>query len=95
MEKKGTYWGVSLGLRPVTRINYKVEKTERLSGIDSLQTVFEGSGGLNQVNLSTGIRIKRFNIGISTGYTVGNKDYSTKLNFINDLVVYYKSNYEV
>lgn len=95
MEKKGTYWGVSLGLRPVTRINYKVEKTERLSGIDSLQTVYEGSGGLNQVNLSTGIRIKRFNIGISTGYTFGNKDYSTKLNFINDSVVYYKSNYEV
>lgn len=94
MEKKRTFWGVSLGLRPVTRINYKIEKTERLSGIDSLQTVFEGSGGLNQVNLSTGLRIKNFNIGFSTGYTFGTKDYSTRLNFVNDSVIYYKSNYE-
>lgn len=94
MEKKGKYWGVSLGLRPLTRINYKIEKRERLAGIDSLQTVFEGSGGLNQVNVSTGLKIKNLNIGISTGYTFGNKDYSTRLNFINDSTVYYKSNTE-
>lgn len=94
MEKKGTYWGLSLGLRPVTRINYKIEKRERLAGIDSLQTLYEGSGGLNQVNVSTGLRIKNLNIGISGGYTFGTKDYSTKLNFINDTVTYLKSNTE-
>ena len=95
MEKKDFVWAMSLGLRPLTRINYKIENNQRLNGIDSLQTVYEGSGGMNQVNISTGIRYKNFNFGISTGYTFGNRDYSTRLNFVNDSVVYYKSNYEV
>lgn len=39
-------WGMNIGLRPVTRVNYKIERNERLPGIDSLNTLFEGSGGL-------------------------------------------------
>ena len=92
MTKKGNYWGVSFGLRPVTRINYKIEKNERLSGVDSINTINEGSGGITQANVSTGIKIKDFSFGLSTGYSFGNKDYSTKLDFINDTAVYYKSN---
>jgi len=94
MRKKGTFWGMSFGIRPATRIGYKIEKNERLSGIDSLNTLYEGSGGLNQVNIGTGVKIKNFSIGFNAGYSFGNKDYSTKLNFINDSVLYYKSNSE-
>ncbi|CAN5863963.1 outer membrane protein transport protein [soil metagenome] len=94
MRKKGIYWGASFGLRPISRINYKIEKNERLSGIDSLNTMYEGSGGLNQVNIGTGLKIKNFSIGLNTGYSFGSKNYSTKLNFINDTVLYYKSNSE-
>jgi hypothetical protein len=92
MVRKGNSWGLSFGLRPVTRINYKIEENKRLSGIDSLNTLFEGSGGLSQFNVSTAIKIKHFSLGISTGYAFGNKDYSTRLTFINDSVVYYRSN---
>lgn len=92
MQKKGNSWGVSFGLRPVTRINYKIEKNDRLTNIDSLNTLYEGNGGINQANISTAIRLKNFSFGISTGYAFGSKDYSTKLNFINDTVVYYRSN---
>jgi hypothetical protein len=85
-------WGLSFGLRPLTRINYKIEQNERLSGIDSLNTLYEGSGGLNQFNISSGFRINRLTFGVSTGYTFGNKDFSTQLVFINDTVTYLKSN---
>jgi hypothetical protein len=92
MSKKGNGWGVSFGLRPITRINYKIEKSERLPNIDSLYTVYEGNGGITQANVSTGIKIKNLSFGLSGGYSFGNKDYSTKLMFINDSVNYYKSN---
>ncbi len=92
MTKRETFWGISFGLRPVTRINYKIESNSRLNNIDSLNTLYEGSGGVTQANISTGIKIKNFSFGLSTGYTFGSKDYSTQLNFINDSVIYYKSN---
>ncbi len=92
MSKKGNFWGVSFGLRPITRINYKVEKNERLNNIDSLNTLYEGNGGITQANVSTGIKIKNFSFGLSSGYSFGNKDYSTRLEFLNDSVSYYKSN---
>ncbi len=91
---KNFFWGLSFGLRPVSRINYKIQKNERLSGIDSLSTLYEGSGGINQINIGTGVRIKNLSFGINTGYSFGNKDFSTKLQFINDSVIYYKSNSE-
>jgi hypothetical protein len=92
MMKKKQFWGASFGLRPVTRINYKVESNSRRPGLDSLNTIYEGSGGITQANISTGLRIKNFSIGISTGYTFGSKDYSTILNFISDSIAYFKSN---
>lgn len=91
-KNKGNSWGVSFGLRPITRINYKIEQNSRLSNIDSLNTLFEGTGGITQANISTGIKIKNLSFGLSTGYSFGTKDYSTRLSFINDTVIYYKSN---
>jgi hypothetical protein len=91
-RKDGIGWGVSFGLRPLTRINYKIEKNERLPGIDSLNTLYEGSGGVNQFNLSTGMKYRQFSLGISSGYTFGTKDYATQLIFVNDSVPYLKSN---
>ena len=92
MGKKGNFWGVSFGLRPVTRINYKIETYKRFSGIDSMKTIYEGSGGITQANISTGLKIKNLSFGLSTGYTFGSKDYSTQLNLISDTVAYYQSN---
>ncbi|MEO6670836.1 MAG: hypothetical protein ABIN36_15255 [Ferruginibacter sp.] len=92
MEKKGINWGLSFGLRPLTRINYKIEKNERLPTTDSLNTLYEGTGGLNQFNISTGVKIKNFSFGLSSGYTFGNKDYSSQLVVENDTVVHLKSN---
>lgn len=92
MAKKEMFWGMSLGIKPVSNINYKIETNERLAGIDSINTLYEGSGGVNQAFLGTGLKIKNFSIGINAGYMFGNKSYSTIVSFINDSTNYYTSN---
>lgn len=94
MARKKMFWGMSFGIKPVSKINYKIEKNERLAGIDSLNTVYEGSGGVNQAFIGTGLKIRNFSIGFNAGYMFGSKDYSTKLTFINDSTFYYLSNSE-
>ncbi|MEO5943507.1 MAG: hypothetical protein ABIP30_10700 [Ferruginibacter sp.] len=91
MQQKGINWGASFGLRPLTQINYKIATNQRLPGIDSLNTLYQGTGGLNQANVSTGIKIHNLSLGVSGGYTFGNKDFSTALNFVNDTIQYQKS----
>jgi hypothetical protein len=95
MRRKNIGWGMNFGLRPMSKINYKIEKGQRLTNLitpDSLNTLYEGSGGANQAFIGTGFKIKNLSIGVTAGYVFGNKDYSTRLNFINDTVTYYKSN---
>jgi hypothetical protein len=94
LAKKGYSWGVAFGLRPSTRVNYKIIANRRIPNIDSVNTLYEGSGGINQANFSTGIKYKNFSFGINTGYSFGNRDISTKLGFINDTTgnLYQQSN---
>lgn len=86
-------WGMNIGLRPATRINYKIEKRERMAGVDSMSTLFEGNGGTYEVYTGTGFAIKNFSVGFNIGYLFGTKDYSSKRFFIPDSsdVFYYPS----
>ncbi|MCX8019690.1 MAG: hypothetical protein N2747_04270 [Chitinophagaceae bacterium] len=59
-------WGVSMGLRPVSRVSYKIYRSEILKDpitgqpIDStVITRFEGDGGSYQASLGTGISVFR------------------------------------
>ena len=94
MAKKKMFWAMSLGIKPVSNINYKISKNDRLAGIDSINSLYEGSGGVNQAFLGSGIRIKNLSIGINAGYMFGNKNLSTILTFIPDSATnfYYTSN---
>ena len=89
-------WGMNVGLRPLTRISYLIERNERLTDIDSVNTLFEGNGGTYEVYTGTGIAIKNFSVGFNVGYLFGSKDYSTRRRFIPDSVdaFYYRSNHE-
>jgi len=102
MEKNGNSWAMSFGLKPISRINYKIEHNIKDDAIDSINTLYEGFGGVNQINVSSGfkkigkgIHKNALCVGISSGLTFGNKDYSTKTSIINDSVRYYRYNYEV
>ncbi len=82
------------GLRPYTRINYSVEEGSRINydslGVsDSLHTLYEGNGGLNQAFIGLGKRwgsqLKtNFSIGVNGGYEWGTKYTSTKIDFPAD-----------
>lgn len=93
-------WGIVLGLRPISKIGYDVERRERLYNpitqlpIDSAITEFTGDGGTYLVNTGTGFAIKNFSAGINAGYLFGNKDYSTRRSILNDSVAYNRSNHQ-
>ena len=90
--RKNISWAATFGLKPISKINYKIEGFKRLQGIDSLSTTYEGDGGINQAFIGSALRIKNFSFGFNAGYLFGNKNYATRLQFINDTVSYQKSN---
>jgi hypothetical protein len=102
-------WGMSFGIRPVSRISYKIINSERLKDpltglpIDSATTVYTGDGGSYLASIGTGFslfhRVKheleeKLSIGFTAGYLFGEKDYSTKRFFNNDTVDYKQANFE-
>ena len=92
--------GMVFGLRPVSKIGYRVDRRERLYDpnthlpIDSALTEFSGDGGAYMVNTGIGFAIKNFSVGVNAGYLFGKKDYSTRRTMINDSVAYNRSNFE-
>jgi hypothetical protein len=92
-NKKGIFLGMNLGLRPVSRINYKIYSIGPIEtgAPDSVISLYEGSGGVSEAIVGFGIKIKRFSLGFNSGYRFGNKSYSTKLSIANDTVFHYPS----
>lgn len=90
--KNGVSWAIDFGLKPISRINYKILSAGK--SVDSTSTLYEGEGGINEAFVGTALRIKKFSAGISTGYLFGEKVYNTRLSFNNDSVAYQKANYE-
>lgn len=84
--------GFVFGLKPVSKISYSNVERKRISGIDSLATLYDGSGGLNQATIGFGKKWKNLSVGINTGYLFGRREINTRLEFINDSVLYQRSN---
>jgi hypothetical protein len=88
-------WGVNLGLRPVTRINYKIERLSYTPGPDSVHSLFEGTGGSYEAHIGTGFTLfKDFSVGINAGYLFGSKDFTTRTTILNDSVFHNMGNDE-
>jgi hypothetical protein len=89
--------GFAFGLTPVTRISYSINQNQRISGVDSLSRLYEGSGGLYKAFLGLSKKWhdkqnhNEFSIGANGGYLFGNKEINTRTIFLNDTVSYYKS----
>lgn len=84
-------WGLSFGLRPLSRIGYKIDQTKRISNVDSSITEYEGSGGTYLPTIGTGFAIKNFSAGVNVGYLFGRRESATSLGLINDTVQYANS----
>ena len=81
-------WGMNLGLRPVSRINYEIFTRTRIPNVDSLQYKYVGYGGTYQAYMGMAYGSKTLSVGFNTGYMFGNKQYSTRVSFINDSIKY-------
>ncbi len=92
--KNQVMWSANFGLKPISKIDYKIETNSSSAG-ENVQNLYEGSGGLNEAFVGTALKINNLSLGISTGYLFGEKDYSNRLLFKNDSVAFYKSNYEI
>jgi hypothetical protein len=98
-------WGLSFGLRPVTRVSYKIAVHQRLSDpitglpIDSSITLNEGDGGAYLASVGTGWRVllgkgQSLAFGINGGYFFGKKDYSSRRSILNDSLSYNSGNFQ-
>ena len=91
LKKKGN-WGMNIGLRPITRINYNLNARTRIEGIDSVLYNYTGNGGSYKAFIGTGFGTKKLSFGVNAGYMFGNKLYNTRVIFLNDTVPYRKTN---
>jgi len=98
-------WGLSFGLRPVTRISYDLARREALKDpntgafIDSAITTNEGDGGSYLASLGLGHKINlgkgnSLSLGINGGYFFGKQDYSTRRSIFNDSLSYNSGNFQ-
>jgi hypothetical protein len=102
-------WGLSFGIRPMSRISYKLFRGERIKDpvtgapIDTVTTRFEGDGGSYLVSGGTGFNVftkqksfgqEALSVGINVGYLFGKKDHSTRREFRNDTVQYFSGNFQ-
>lgn len=75
-------WGLALGIRPVSRVSYNIADNEDKMFFDTLQVPvvhqYEGSGGVYQVFMGTGVGFGGFSVGVNVGYLFGNVVNSTK-----------------
>ena len=88
-----TSWALTFGLKPISKINYKIGSFAG-NTIDTVNTLYEGSGGTNEALIGTSLKVKNFSVGFNTGYLFGTKNYSTRMALLNDSVSYQKTKYE-
>lgn len=91
-------WGMSFGIRPMSRIGYNIVRHERLQSsagqdIDSVFTQYTGTGGSFLPSIGTGFGTNNFRIGANVGYLFGKKELTTRRGFLNDTIQYAASNH--
>lgn len=85
-EKMKRDWGLVFGLRPLTRVSYNIQTGSRMRSGDSVITNYEGNGGSYQAFVGSGIGFKNLSVGFNGGYRFGSKDYTTRVEIINDTI---------
>ncbi|MFL5787310.1 MAG: hypothetical protein ACJ748_04610 [Flavisolibacter sp.] len=96
-------WGMSFGIRPLSRISYSISQNEMLHDpntgnvIDSANTQYTGSGGSYLPTIGTGFAFdlsqnNHVSFGFNIGYLFGKRETVTNRAII-DSIVYHPSNY--
>jgi hypothetical protein len=87
-------WSTSVGLMPLTNVNYRLEYLQTVEGSNDQDTVSiteQGSGGLSQLYWSNGVRIHdNWSVGIKAAYLFGSviNDFTNTLADVSQPVGY-------
>ncbi|MBX2965312.1 MAG: hypothetical protein KF845_04140 [Cyclobacteriaceae bacterium] len=87
-------WSTSVGLMPLTNVNYRLQYLEEIVGSpqqDTISVVEQGSGGLSQLYWSNGVRLHdNWAIGLKAAYLFGSisNDFSNTLVSVQQPVYY-------
>jgi len=69
------WWGVGLGLKPFSNVGYKVLNSVVDEQIGTVNYLYEGAGGINQVFIGNSFRLfKGFSVGMNASYLFGSID---------------------
>ncbi|MCC7301441.1 MAG: hypothetical protein IT233_02255 [Bacteroidia bacterium] len=64
-------WGMAFGLQPFSTSGYNVGSSEEVDSVGTVRYNYQGSGGINELFLSNGFRIKNLSAGITAGWLFG------------------------
>ena len=84
-------WGLSFGIRPLSRISYLINRDDSLKDPVSGNTItraitqFRGTGGSYLPSIGTGFAIKNFSAGFNVGYLFGNRENTALRNFVDTI----------
>jgi len=84
-------WGLSFGIRPLSRISYLIDRDDSLKDPNSGNTItraitqFRGTGGSYLPSIGTGFAIKNFSAGFNVGYLFGNRENTTLRSFVDTI----------
>lgn len=88
-------WGLSFGIRPLSRISYLINSTDSLKdalgNTMPLASQYRGTGGSYLPSIGTGFAIKNFSAGFNLGYLFGNRENTLLKQPINDTIQYFPS----
>ncbi|PCH96104.1 MAG: hypothetical protein COB85_03945 [Bacteroidetes bacterium] len=83
------WWGSSFGIKPFSKINYRVIDQDNIPGIGKVNYTFIGNGGLNQVYWGNAFRYKNLSMGINASYIFGPTETSRRAIFENANTFHY------
>lgn len=80
MTKKNV-WGMALGIQPFSSVGYNVGASEEVDSVGTVRYNYQGSGGVSELFMAHGFRIKNLNLGFSLGYLFGNIQHTYRDSF--------------
>lgn len=79
----GKYMGMALGLRPISRVYYRLNDTTNVDSFGSAIKGYQGDGSLNQGFVGFGGKYKGVSLGFNFGYIFGNIENISTLDPLN------------
>jgi hypothetical protein len=86
-------WGLSFGIRPLTRVSYNVIERGKIPNEDSIITENRGDGGSYLPSIGTGVAIGNLSLGANVGYLFGKRETSRRVAISSNEVVYNNGNF--